>query len=241
MLRVVEDVIAMHGLLWPDEIRAPEGVAPDADVTVRDKELDLADALMDTLGEVDIAELHDDYREAVEEMIAAKARARGVRAAPRRGEGRRQGHRPDGRAGEAACGRRRTRGAERRRHGQGRARGGHPDQGPQEDGRVQGGGEEDRRVEDGGGQEGGVGDGEEGDRDQDRDVEDRDEGPVESGGGQEGDSGDEEDGRVEDGREDSGEEDDEGLAEEARLGVRGRVPAPPQAPPGRKPFPAPAS
>jgi DNA end-binding protein Ku len=73
MLRVVDDVIAMHGLLWPDEIRVPEGVAPDTGVTVRDKELDLADALMDTLGEVDLADLHDDYREAVEEMITAKA------------------------------------------------------------------------------------------------------------------------------------------------------------------------
>ncbi|MEU0270501.1 Ku protein [Streptomyces sp. NPDC006307] len=73
MLRVVDDVIAMHGLLWPDEIRAPEGVAPDTHVTVRDAELDLADALMDTLGEVDIHTLHDDYREAVEELIAAKA------------------------------------------------------------------------------------------------------------------------------------------------------------------------
>ncbi|MFJ1745043.1 Ku protein [Streptomyces sp. NPDC088116] len=73
MLRVVDDVIAMHGLLWPDEIRAPEGVAPEADVTVRDAELDLADALMDTLGSVDLASLHDDYREAVEAMIAAKA------------------------------------------------------------------------------------------------------------------------------------------------------------------------
>ncbi|WP_406454823.1 Ku protein [Streptomyces sp. NBC_00876] len=73
MLRVVDDVIAMHGLLWPDEIRAPEGVAPETDVTVRDAELDLADALMDTLGEVDMDSLHDDYREAVEELIAAKA------------------------------------------------------------------------------------------------------------------------------------------------------------------------
>nr|WP_203592557.1 MULTISPECIES: Ku protein [unclassified Streptomyces] len=73
MLRVVEDAIAMHGLLWPDEVRAPEGVAPDTDVTVRDKELDLADALMDTLGEVDLEDLHDEYREAVEEVIAAKA------------------------------------------------------------------------------------------------------------------------------------------------------------------------
>lgn len=73
MLRVVDDVIAMHGLLWPDEIRAPQGVAPDVDVTVRDQELDLADALMDTLGEVDLEDLHDEYREALEEVIAAKA------------------------------------------------------------------------------------------------------------------------------------------------------------------------
>ncbi|WP_327208066.1 Ku protein [[Kitasatospora] papulosa] len=73
MLRVVDDVIAMHGLLWPDEIRAPEGVAPDADVKVRDAELDLADALMNTLGDADLETLHDDYREAVEELVAAKA------------------------------------------------------------------------------------------------------------------------------------------------------------------------
>jgi DNA end-binding protein Ku len=82
MLRVVDDVIAMHGLLWPDEIRAPESVAPDVSVTVRDKELDLADALMDTLGEVDLNELHDDYREAVEELIAAKASGEKMPAVP---------------------------------------------------------------------------------------------------------------------------------------------------------------
>lgn len=73
MLRVVEDAIAMHGLLWPDEVRAPEGVAPDTHVTVNDKELDLADALMDTLGEIELDELHDAYREALEEVVAAKA------------------------------------------------------------------------------------------------------------------------------------------------------------------------
>lgn len=82
MLRVVDDVIAMHGLLWPDEIRAPQDVAPDTGVTVRDKELDLADALMDTLGEVDLADLHDDYREALEELIAAKASGVEAPAAP---------------------------------------------------------------------------------------------------------------------------------------------------------------
>ncbi|WP_345962380.1 Ku protein [Streptomyces sp. BRB040] len=73
MLRVVGDAIAMHGLLWPDEVRAPEGVAPEGGVTVRDQELDLADALMDTLGEIDLDDLHDEYREAVEEVVAAKA------------------------------------------------------------------------------------------------------------------------------------------------------------------------
>ncbi|MFJ9603996.1 Ku protein [Streptomyces althioticus] len=82
MLRVVGDAIAMHGLLWPDEVRAPEGVAPDADVTVRDKELDLADALMDTLGEVDLEDLHDEYREAVEEVVAAKAAGETPKEAP---------------------------------------------------------------------------------------------------------------------------------------------------------------
>ncbi|WRU03526.1 Ku protein [Streptomyces violarus] len=82
MLRVVGEAIAMHGLLWPDEVRAPEGVAPDTNVTVRDQELDLADALMDTLGEVDLEDLHDEYREAVEEVIAAKAAGESLPQAP---------------------------------------------------------------------------------------------------------------------------------------------------------------
>lgn len=82
MLRVVDDAIAMHGLLWPDEVRAPEGVAPDTSVTIRDKELDLADALMDTLGEVDLEDLHDEYREALEEVIAAKASGEAPPEAP---------------------------------------------------------------------------------------------------------------------------------------------------------------
>ncbi|WP_329283046.1 non-homologous end joining protein Ku [Streptomyces sp. NBC_00691] len=86
MLRVVDDVIAMHGLLWPDEIRAPEGVAPENPVSVRDAELDLADALMATLGEVDMNTLHDDYRTAVEEMIAAKAEGGEGVAPPAAGE-----------------------------------------------------------------------------------------------------------------------------------------------------------
>ncbi|MFF5028544.1 Ku protein [Streptomyces collinus] len=82
MLRVVGDALTLHGLLWPDEVRAPEGVAPDEKVTVRAKELDLADALMDTLGDVDLDDLHDDYRAALEEVIAAKAAGEALPEAP---------------------------------------------------------------------------------------------------------------------------------------------------------------
>ncbi|UCM91680.1 non-homologous end joining protein Ku [Streptomyces marincola] len=67
-----EDVLGMHTLLWPDEIRPAAGLAPDEQVTVRDAELDLADTLMDTLGTVDMAELRDEYREAVEALVGAK-------------------------------------------------------------------------------------------------------------------------------------------------------------------------
>lgn len=72
MLRVVGDAIAMHRLLWPDEVRSPVGVAPKEKVTVREAELDLADTLMNTLGEVDLDELHDQYQEALESLVAAK-------------------------------------------------------------------------------------------------------------------------------------------------------------------------
>ncbi|MER5215659.1 Ku protein [Streptomyces sp. NPDC002838] len=82
MLRVVGDAIALHGLLWPDEVRDPAGVAPDDKVMVNDKELDLADTLMETLGEIDLDELHDEYREAVEEVVAAKAAGQALPEAP---------------------------------------------------------------------------------------------------------------------------------------------------------------
>ncbi|MGY5130722.1 non-homologous end joining protein Ku [Streptomyces nigrescens] len=71
MLRAHNGAIVMHTLLWPDQLRPATGVAPD-DVELRENELTLAETLMDSLGELDPAELHDDYREAVEELVAAK-------------------------------------------------------------------------------------------------------------------------------------------------------------------------
>ncbi|MDB1088989.1 Ku protein [Streptomyces sp. ACA25] len=73
LLRPLEDdVLGLHTMLWPDEIRSAAGIAPDSRVTVRDAELDLADALMDSLGEIDPNELHDDYRSAVDALVTAK-------------------------------------------------------------------------------------------------------------------------------------------------------------------------
>ncbi|MEW2222835.1 Ku protein [Streptomyces sp. NPDC006990] len=73
MLRVYEDALALHTMLWPDEIRSVSGVAPEEEVSVRDAELDLADTLMETLGELDWGDLRDEYREALEELVRAKA------------------------------------------------------------------------------------------------------------------------------------------------------------------------
>ncbi|MGD3111194.1 Ku protein [Streptomyces sp. YGL11-2] len=71
MLRSYEGALVMHALLWPDQIRPADGVAPE-DVKIRENELTLAETLMDSLGALDPAELHDDYRQAVEELVAAK-------------------------------------------------------------------------------------------------------------------------------------------------------------------------
>lgn len=78
MLRVYDDALALHTMLWPDEIRSVSGVAPEEQVTVRDAELDLADTLMETLGDLDWNELHDEYREALERLVEAKAQGAGL-------------------------------------------------------------------------------------------------------------------------------------------------------------------
>ncbi|AJT62337.1 non-homologous end joining protein Ku [Streptomyces chattanoogensis] len=72
MLRAHDGAIVMHSLLWPDQIRPAAGVGPRADVKIRENEFQLAEMLMDSLGELDPAELHDEYREAVEELVAQK-------------------------------------------------------------------------------------------------------------------------------------------------------------------------
>lgn len=86
MLRAHDEAIVMHVLLWPDQIRPATGVVPD-NVEIRENELTLAETLMDSLGELDPAELHDDYREAVEQLVAAKLEGAEPAAPPTPGAG----------------------------------------------------------------------------------------------------------------------------------------------------------
>ncbi|MFD5489457.1 Ku protein [Streptomyces virginiae] len=72
LLRVLDDVIVLAAMLWPDEIRSPDQV-PVPDVTVSEDEVDAALALAETLTGLDMSELRDEYRSALEEVIAAKA------------------------------------------------------------------------------------------------------------------------------------------------------------------------
>ncbi|UQA96761.1 non-homologous end joining protein Ku [Streptomyces halobius] len=72
MLRPVGDTLVMHVLLWPHQIRPMEGVLPEREVTVASNEVAAAEALMDSFGELSEDDVHDHYREALEEIVAAK-------------------------------------------------------------------------------------------------------------------------------------------------------------------------
>ncbi|MBT2391958.1 Ku protein [Streptomyces sp. ISL-1] len=72
LLRVKENAIVLHAMRWPDEIRDPAELTPQP-VDVDDSEIDAAIQLMETMAADDISGYTDHYREALEEVIAAKA------------------------------------------------------------------------------------------------------------------------------------------------------------------------
>ncbi len=79
MLRARDDVLVLQMMLWPDEVRAAEGIAPDEDVTVRPQELAMASSYIQTLADDFHPDAYADaYREALEELVAAKAAGREV-------------------------------------------------------------------------------------------------------------------------------------------------------------------
>jgi DNA end-binding protein Ku len=82
-LRVRDGVFVLEMMLWPDEIRSPDFGFLDEDVPVREQELAMAGSLIDTLsGDFDPTQYHDDYREALQELIEAKVAGREVVAPP---------------------------------------------------------------------------------------------------------------------------------------------------------------
>jgi DNA end-binding protein Ku len=91
LLRVRDKAIVLQTMLWPDEVREPEFDILDADVELRPQELTMAASLVESLGaDFDPAQFHDEYRDAVVELIERKRTTGDTRPAPvaaRRDEG----------------------------------------------------------------------------------------------------------------------------------------------------------
>ena len=78
-LRTRDGVLVLETLLWPDEIRGADFGFLDDDVEVRSQELRMATSLIDSMTvDFDPGEYHDRYREALQELVAAKAEGRDV-------------------------------------------------------------------------------------------------------------------------------------------------------------------
>ncbi|MFD7446713.1 Ku protein [Streptomyces sp. NPDC059909] len=75
LLRTVGDAILIHMMRWPDEVRSSEELTPPASELGED-ELEGALALMDTMSTEEMPDLHDEYRESLEQVIAAKTEGR---------------------------------------------------------------------------------------------------------------------------------------------------------------------
>jgi DNA end-binding protein Ku len=73
LLRVRDDVIVLHAMRWPDEIRDPAELLPPP-VELTDEEVEGALALMETMTREDLRgdEFKDTYTEALQQIIEAK-------------------------------------------------------------------------------------------------------------------------------------------------------------------------
>jgi DNA end-binding protein Ku len=74
VLRVHDDVLVLQLMVWPDEVRKAEGIAPQ-EAGVRPQELAMAQSLIQTLSAdfPELAgELHDDYQTALRDLVEAK-------------------------------------------------------------------------------------------------------------------------------------------------------------------------
>ncbi|MEV7083974.1 Ku protein [Streptomyces sp. NPDC093516] len=83
LLRVRDDVIVLHAMRWPDEIRDPSELLPPS-VELSDEEIEGALALMDSMTREDLEgeDFQDTYTEALEQIIEAKREHREPPALP---------------------------------------------------------------------------------------------------------------------------------------------------------------
>ncbi|HTZ93359.1 MAG TPA: Ku protein [Streptosporangiaceae bacterium] len=79
VLRARDGVLVLETLLWPDEVRDPAFGFLSDDIEVRPQELRMASSLIESMTvDFDPDEFHDSYREALQELVAAKTEGREV-------------------------------------------------------------------------------------------------------------------------------------------------------------------
>ncbi|HVD27133.1 MAG TPA: Ku protein [Mycobacteriales bacterium] len=78
-LRVRDGVLVLETMIWPDEVLEPDFGFLDDDVQVRPQELAMAQSLIDSMsGDFDPTQYHDDYRDALQQVIDAKVEGREI-------------------------------------------------------------------------------------------------------------------------------------------------------------------
>lgn len=77
------NVLVLHRLHWPDELRAADDAAPRGDVDLTEGELEAALEYIGALGDISMDQMHDGYAAAVRALIEAKAADRALPAAER--------------------------------------------------------------------------------------------------------------------------------------------------------------
>lgn len=73
-LRVIDGVMTLQTLLWPDEVRKPDFDFLGDDVQIRDQELDMASSLIESMAhDYDPSEFADTYQHELGKLIEAKS------------------------------------------------------------------------------------------------------------------------------------------------------------------------
>jgi DNA end-binding protein Ku len=74
LIREKDGALVLQTMLWPDEVRDSSFAAPDESVEIRKQEVAMAESYIATLeSEFDPDRYHSDYREALEQVVQAKA------------------------------------------------------------------------------------------------------------------------------------------------------------------------